>query len=175
MFGYDQLSTVSAGGVTNTYGYDEQKRLSGIEHNGISYGFAYDVWGNTVSTSVAGETLVEHTYEARNGRLTETTYANGFRVEPMYNEREQVIGSKRNGTVVEEILYNNMGQVVKYVDFANDLCYTYDYDTMGRVLREQRTEQASGNKVAELRYEYDSQGRLTRLVYDDGTGAQSYG
>ena len=55
-----------------------KKRLTKITHNGFDYTFAYDGFGNRKSVSIAGKAAVSHDYEAKNGNLLKSTYANGW-------------------------------------------------------------------------------------------------
>lgn len=55
--------------VSNSYAYSKD-RLSSITHNGFTYNFAYDIFGNRTQTLVGTQPLMTDTYAAANGLLT---------------------------------------------------------------------------------------------------------
>ena len=77
-----------------------KKRLTKITHNGFDYTFAYDGFGNRKSVSIAGKAAVSHDYEAKNGNLLKSTYANGWEVAYTYDNLDRVteVKASKDGT-----------------------------------------------------------------------------
>ncbi|MDD4414258.1 MAG: carbohydrate binding domain-containing protein [Oscillospiraceae bacterium] len=94
----DALTNISRGGKTITYGYNSKNQLSTIAHNGFSYGFTYDNFGNLKQTKVGAQILATNNYQANNGSLESVVYGNGYTVNYGYN----VLG------LVSSLLYNGV-------------------------------------------------------------------
>lgn len=171
---YDQITGVSKAGVTNSYSYDSEQRLSKISHNGFEYSFDYDAWGNTLSVAAAGNTLTENIYAPGNGKLLQTSYANGYTSSPIYNEKEQIVGNQRNGVTVDKLAYNNTGHMVEYLDYINGLRYNYDYDDQGRALRQFVSQLDGSGRLYQFQNTYDAVGRISAVSYGFGDTRKSY-
>ncbi len=139
-------------------GYTYQNnRLSKILHNGTTYAFGYDAFGNTLTTKVGTRTLMTDTYGTRNGKLTKSTYGNGVYTEQTYDYRDRVTGKKVNGQLLFEWMYDAMGMVGKHIDHANDRTYTYRYDTTGR------TSSVSWGEGS-YDYNYDQNNNVSKVI-----------
>ena len=64
--------------MANEYGYTDD-RVTSITHNGFSYEFDYDMWGNQTAVRIGERKLTAYTYgeEKEDAALTRLTYANG--------------------------------------------------------------------------------------------------
>ena len=124
-----------------------KKRLTKITHNGFDYTFAYDGFGNRKSVSIAGKAAVSHDYEAKNGNLLKSTYANGWEVAYTYDNLDRVteVKASKDGTsyTIGRYIYDKLGRVARFVDG-----------------------QVSGKSCT---YGYDLTDRLCEAVFDDGT------
>ena len=149
-YGYDsanRLSSVShdvtqngtKSTVKNTYTYTKD-RLTGISHNGFSYGFAYDAFGNLTGESAAGKQIIGYEYEAANGNLLKTTYANGDSVRFTYDGQDRVLlsyykpasGSEQK---LNEYVYDRSGNLAKVTNHMTGKSYEFDYDFLDRLMR----------------------------------------
>lgn len=78
--------------VENTYTYTDD-RLTVIGHNGFSYGFVYDGFGNAKNASVAGNQVVSYEYEEDNGNLKIVIYGNGDYIPSAYRTHSGIEGT----------------------------------------------------------------------------------
>ena len=119
------------------YTYDRD-RLTKITHNGFDYTFAYDGFGNRKSVSIAGKAAVSHDYEAKNGNLLKSTYANGWEVAYTYDNLDRVteVKASKDGTsyTIGRYIYDKLGRVARFVDgqVSGKSC-TYGYDLTDRL------------------------------------------
>ena len=67
--------TVNGQTVAVDYQYDND-RLKKITHNGFSYTYDYDVYGNQTGVSIGSTKLEQNTYKNRNGLVDKVTYDN---------------------------------------------------------------------------------------------------
>lgn len=162
-FAYDPRSrraeVTRPANLSTTYEYDAADQILSLVHEGgpgrLAYAFVYDKNGNR--TAVA-DSAGSHTYT--------------------YDALDRLVrGGHPVGTATETYLYDAAGNRVSshlsetYThDQANRLTadaqfdYAYDFDG-GRTTR---TERGTTKRV---RYDYDAEQRLTRIVFEDGTNA----
>ena len=176
-YGYDsanRLSSVShdvtqngtKSTVKNTYTYTKD-RLTGISHNGFSYGFAYDAFGNLTGESAAGKQIIGYEYEAANGNLLKTTYANGDSVRFTYDGQDRVLlsyykpasGSEQK---LNEYVYDRSGNLAKVTNHMTGKSYEFDYDFLDRLMR------ARDNADNYYEYTYDVNNNMTRMYHGAG-------
>ncbi len=130
---YQQVSGLSNGTtMSNQYTYTNDK-VSSITHNGFTYNFTYDEWGNQTSVQIAGVTLIGYEYADREGtQISEITYATGKSVSYSYNDDGNITGVSYNGgeTTVYEFSYDETGNLTAVTDNITGLITTYsDTDT----------------------------------------------
>lgn len=105
--------------------------LSSITHNGFSYLFKYDLFGNDLQTKVGSRTLISNTYAKNDYNdsnddfgsvplLTKSTYGNGDYVEYDYDKYGRVVETKHNGVVTYQYKYNASGNLAKLIDVQAD-------------------------------------------------------
>ncbi|MBP3446405.1 MAG: DNRLRE domain-containing protein [Clostridia bacterium] len=146
--------------VTNSYTYTND-RLTSITHNGFSYGFNYDEFGRVTSTSVAGQTLISHTYNA-NGTLGQSTYGNGDYVNYSYDSLDRVVSNSYNGIKTFEYDYNKEGLVARETDYENNVVKNYEYDFARRLVGE------SSSNGLRSSYTYDERNNIKNLYVTKG-------
>ena len=97
--------------------------------------------------SIAGKAAVSHDYEAKNGNLLKSTYANGWEVAYTYDNLDRVteVKASKDGTsyTIGRYIYDKLGRVARFIDG-----------------------QVSGKSCT---YGYDLTDRLCEAVFDDGT------
>ena len=160
----DALKSISSGGITTSYNYDAKGRLSTINHNSTQYGFAYDSFGNTVSTKVGSRTLSTNKYGAYNGDLASVLYGNGDSRSYQYNVFGGLLSEKVNNTPAYKWGYTTSGTNISHTDLINKLKYTYEYDSIDRLTRQYvyNTNNSALTYISE--YGYDMKNNITRFT-----------
>lgn len=152
--------------VKNIYTYTKD-RLTGIEHNGFNYGFTYDVFGNTTAASIAGNQVISYEYEAQNGKLLKTIYANGDEIRYTYDTQDRFSISylKPAGSSEQRLnsyIYNKEGNLCKVTNHLSGKTYELDYDFLDRLMR---VRDESG---VCYEYTYDANNQMIRMFHTDG-------
>ena len=149
-----------------------KKRLTKITHNGFDYTFAYDGFGNRKSVSIAGKVAVSHDYEAKNGNLLKSTYANGWEVTYTYDNLDRVteVKASKDGTsyTIGRDIYDKLGRVARFVDgqVSGKSC-TYGYDLTDRLC------EAVFDDGTAYRYTYDANDCLIKEVQTTPDGVRT--
>ena len=156
--------------VTNTYSY-ENDRIQTISHNGFSYGFEYDVFGNIHRVAIKkkeGDTeldrgLVRYTYEEKNGNLERTTYGNKDYVRYTYDSMNRLklsyyynSGSQKEQKM-NQYFYDHSGNLCKVICHMSGKTYNMTYDLLDRLMR---VTDESGNSY---QYTYDANNNMAAV------------
>ncbi len=156
----DRLLTVSrtgSGGTsTVSYTYDNAGTLTKIDHNGFSYTFTYDAFGNTTSVKAGNRTLVTKEYLTNNGELSKITYGNGATVNYTYDEKGRVNEIKFGNTVVCTNVYDAEGRIYRQITPEDPNGIEYRYDSLGRLIGIDGT--------VKVRIGYDDKNRMNALT-----------
>ena len=159
------LTNVQNGNSSVSYGYDNSKtKLTGITRAGGNYGFTYDSFGNPLTTSVAGTTLITNTYSAGNGPLLLSTYGNSDKRYYTYDAPGRLIGIKNNNTNVYSWTYSGSGVPNTYTDNISGRKYNYTYDSLGRIISQTGKNISDGSAKTSSTYTYDISNNLTKLT-----------
>ena len=112
--------------MSNSYTY-ENDRITSIEHNGFSYNFTYDEWGNRTSIKINETEIVTSSYD-ENSRLTSISYANGQSVSYIYNDDGNICGISLDGgeTLAYEYTYSEDAVITSCIDRISGFVTTYD-------------------------------------------------
>ena len=185
-YGYDtnkglRTTVTDAKNNTATYSYDSMNRLSGltqgeaqvgytytnddltgISHNGFTYGMTYDLFGHTLATKVNATALSQNTYDNSRGLLTRTEYGNGLTIHYTYDVLDRVTEVKFGSTLMYSYSYDGDGNLQRMVDHQRDVTTVYYYDLTGRLIR------SVSDNGSEYRYEYDLNNNLTKLHQSAG-------
>ena len=165
-------------GTTVTYQYNLAGQLTTILYNGFSYGFEYNSFGRLTRASVAGRTLITHSYAPNNGNLLKSTYGTGVYIDYAYDSYDRPMKKIWNNTVVSTITYDARGNVYKTTDGFTGITTIYSYDLIGRRLSSestngqmQWTEYDTYNRVASsyLSFDFAATVRKITYLYGDGT------
>ena len=149
-----------------------KKRLTKITHNGFDYTFAYDGFGNRKSVPIAGKAAVSHDYEAKNGNLLKSTYANGWEVAYTYDNLDRVteVKASKDGTsyTIGRYIYDKLGRVARFIDgqVSGKSC-TYGYDLTDRLC------EAVFDDGTAYRYTYDANDCLIKEVQTTPDGVRT--
>ena len=157
---------------TRTAISQDRDRLTKITHNGFDYTFAYDGFGNRKSVSIAGKAAVSHDYEAKNGNILKSTYANGWEVAYTYDNLDRVteVKASKDGTsyTIGRYIYDKLGRVARFVDGqVSGKSFTYGYDLTDRLC------EAVFDDGTAYRYTYDANDCLIKEVQTTPDGVRT--
>lgn len=166
----DNLTGISGdsaeGTITNGYAYSKGNQPTSITHNGFSYTFGYDLFGNQKSASVAGQSLITNSYAANNGNLLKTTYGNGDEISYTYDAYDRLISASNGDGVLATYIYNKKGMPAKAVDASSGLTTFYEYDIYGNLVNESSFGQ---NSIFYYDSYTDSEGHKVQRTNINGT------
>lgn len=157
------------GTMSNVYTYTDDK-VTSITHNGFSYNFTYDEWGNQTSIKIGENIYQSYEYDSANDyRLTKINYANGQSITYSYDENDNITGvSYDNGqtfaylyeydsdSVLTKVTDNQSGLVTTYTDSAIEIRNAADNSLVySSVTNEDGTETETVNDF-DITYTYNS-------------------
>ena len=122
--------------------------------------------------SIAGKAAVSHDYEAKNGNLLKSTYANGWEVTYTYDNLDRVteVKASKDGTsyTIGRYIYDKLGRVARFVDgqVSGKSC-TYGYDLTDRLC------EAVFDDGTAYRYTYDANDCLVKEVQTTPDGVRT--
>lgn len=157
--------------VKGIYTYDKD-RLTKLTHNGCEYSFSYDGFGNGTGVSIAGTKVIGHTYGAKNGTLSKSTYANGWEVTYTYDNLDRVteVKASKDGSsyLIGQYIYDKLGRIARFVDgqVSGKSC-TYGYDLTDRLC------EAVFDDGTAYRYTYDANDCLVKEVQTTPDGVRT--
>ncbi|MBZ9686140.1 DNRLRE domain-containing protein [Clostridium estertheticum] len=148
---------LDASTVNNKYSY-ENDRIKSVSNNGSNYTFNYDGLGNNTKVNVGTQNLITNNYEARTGKLLDSTYGNGQIVGSSYDSADRVISSTYNGLDRFKYGYDASGNVASNDDLVNGVNYKYIYDMSNRLVK---IVDSKGNTVKNI---YDVEDNLSSVA-----------
>ena len=122
--------------------------------------------------SIAGKAAVSHDYEAKNGNLLKSTYANGWEVAYTYDNLDRVteVKASKDGTsyTIGRYIYDKLGRVARFIDgqVSGKSC-TYGYDLTDRLC------EAVFDDGTAYRYTYDANDCLIKEVQTTPDGVRT--
>ncbi len=180
----DHLSKVnrSLGAVNRDvkYTYGSLSDLQSIEHNGFKYEYQYDAFGNVLSTSIAGQVTQSNVYNAYNGSLKETHFADDSVQYTDYDEYGNIIALKTATAdgekhITKSYKYDNDGNVAEEKDELNDITTEYDYNASKDVVRTRVKGKVNGINYSSInQFTYNTAGSVEEATYILNGKAQSY-
>jgi len=149
---------------TVQYTYTEQGYLNTVVHNGTTYTFIYDVFGNSTGINVGTRALAEYTYESNNGNLTRSDYGNGAYVEYTYDELDRISEVTYNGNeeAAVEYYYDHTGNAGRITDGLSGEETEYFYDSISRPISSRKVRNTDTQTAA---YTYDELSRISGITY----------
>lgn len=161
IYGYDAIGALTSVSqtVTNIFNNDfvpmrteyayENDRISSITHNGFSYNYEYNIFGDLSSISVSNIPLVSYTYKDDYYKNIDTiTYANGMTITYAYDAKNNITGISYDGgsTWTFSYEYDAFGQLISFTDTINNTITSYNktidgvkYDEVVETLGEEST------------------------------------
>ena len=141
----------------NTYTY-ENDNIKTINHNGITYEFVYDDFGNVTNIKVGNQSLKATTYGDRNGNLIQSTYGNNQNIKYQYDRFNRII-KKEKTTGNIEFSYDAKSNLKEIKDNTTGITTNYSYDLANRMTK------ATNNKGLTISYEYDDNSNINKTEY----------
>ncbi|HCW79998.1 MAG TPA: hypothetical protein DG942_02695, partial [Ruminococcaceae bacterium] len=148
----------SAGMISNTYSYVNDL-LNSITHNGFTYNFGYDGFGNMTSVKVGSQTLISNEFGSGDGNLLSSTYGNGYQLGYTYDNYDRVTGVTKNGRSAYRYTYDARGNLAIANDLLSGVDTRYSYDLSDRLLKKSASDGTS------IEYSYDNMDRSTGAAY----------
>lgn len=126
----DVTNVLTGDAVTmNTeYSYENDK-IKSISHNGFSYTYDYDIYGNVQSINVGETQLVSYEYNNDYfGNISKITYANGDEIIYSYDNKDNIIGIKFNDDSDWRYTYtyDEYNQLKSFTDNVSKRVTTYN-------------------------------------------------
>lgn len=109
--------------ISNSYSYTDDGEIATITHNGYTYEYTYDDFGNLTSVGLSNKDYDFETYEylgSYHDKIGSITYANGYVIEYSYNS---------SGNITEITRKTNIGETEDIISK-----YIYEYDNDGRII-----------------------------------------
>lgn len=169
----NSLLSVSSGGMTNSYAYENDRLKTITVNGGLRYAFEYDAFGRTTSTKVGNgtnfKTLSSLQYNDK-GLLGKQTYGNGDYIDFTYDNLDRITEKKYNGSSTSRVqyAYDSEGRTSAIKDIENSRYTRFTYDLAGRVVRNVTYPNAAANSafITDMRYNYESKtNRLSDFTY----------
>lgn len=114
--------------MNTAYSY-ENDRIKSITHNGFSYTYDYDIYGNIESISVGDTELVTYEYnDDYFNNINKITYANGAEIIYSYDNKDNIIGIKFDGDTDWRYTYtyDEYNQLKSFTDNVSKRITTYN-------------------------------------------------
>lgn len=114
--------------MNTSYSYENDK-IKSITHNGFSYTYDYDIYGNVKSINVGNTKLVSYEYnDDYYNNINKITYANGEEIIYSYDNKDNVIGIKFKGDSEWRYTYtyDEYNQLKSFTDNISNRITTYN-------------------------------------------------
>lgn len=155
----NSLLSVSSGGMTNSYAYENDRLKTITVNGGLRYAFEYDAFGRTTNTKVGNgtnfKTLSSLEYNDK-GLLGKQTYGNGDYIDFTYDNLDRITEKKYNGDINNRAVYRygNDGSLAQTIDFSTGTRTKFTYDLADRLVS-QKEYTGTGNNGGTLRSSTD--------------------
>lgn len=179
----NSLLSVSSGGMTNSYAYENDRLKSITVNGGLRYAFEYDAFGRRTNTKVGNGTewRTLSSLEYDKGLLKKQNYGNGNYIEYTYDNLDRITEKKYNGDANNRAVYRygNDGSLAQTVDFSTGTRTKFTYDLADRLVT-QKEYTGTGNNGGTLRsstdFTYaDKTNYLTGVKHFSPLGTQNIG
>lgn len=168
-----------------SYSYT-QGRLTSLTYGAFEYVFTYDIWGNVLSVTMNGKSLVTYDYgdDAYKGQVSTMTYGNGQKVYYFYDALGQISTVGYTNQVKRfAYQYNSDGSLAKIRDLVMGYVTVYTETgfelqlSNGTVVYSYASDEA-GNLTETInaltfRYSFDSDSNTTTVTDGNGTSLLS--
>lgn len=161
--GSTETMTQSQGETTLKYHYGADGEITKVEHNGFSYDYVYNNFGNTTNVKVGNQSLVQYNYQDDKSKLDSMTYGNGDTITYKYDNYGGLSKKNLSGLGTYSYFIDGNGRTVYEEDPLSGERTTYQYDFEGNLLGERvYTEEryALENKLYETKNTFDDNGNI---------------
>ncbi len=179
---YSQTSVLSSlvsskGGSTVTYNYNEDGTVSSVNHNGFTYYYSYDAFGNVTDVKVGTQSLAAKTYSNVSKAQTSTVYGNGASESYSYNLYGELTEKTLSNGGSFSWKYDSLGNLIYEKDNVNSQKTYYHYDEKGRFYGEKVNSTVNSNAYANELYSdmntLDDEGNVTKNSLSAGGDSYS--
>jgi len=158
---------------TTTFQYDDlQRLLSTTDSNDKTVSYEYDILGRKTSITLPDGHKTSYEYDVVD-RLSKVYDESETIAEYEYDANSQLISNVRND-IITTYNYNELGQIEILTTtqlHENIMQFEYEYDKIGNIVSEVRTE---GDKTNNRTYTYDAADQLTEFTDNDYTEKYTY-
>lgn len=156
-----------------TYYYNDEGKITKVNHNGFYYNYTFDAFGNPTAVKVGSQNLVTYSYQPDLSKLASMTYGNGFTVSYNYNNFGEVsritMGDAAN---YYGFKHNANGDIIYERDTISGQRVYYQYDKEGTAIGERVYSTDVSHTYNNLLYsfadKFDDDGNLTKNVINVG-------
>ena len=151
------------------YTYNDANLLERIKTNSTEYEFYYDGFGNTDKVTIGDHEIVSYEYNSYNGKLHTINYKNGFSVNYVYNDLDQIEEVWYNDNGVEtkafEYHYTAYGQMSNFVNLLDGTGIYYKYDDNNRLISYVEYDTDDMTNTFSSTVSYDEKSRPNSVFY----------
>ena len=112
--------------MTSNYTYEHDK-IKSISHNGTTYNYEYDEYGNQTAVKVGEQSLVSYGYTSDKSAVNTITYGNGLVIGYTLDENSNVTKIKFNNSDMYSYEYSN-GELAAAYDYMSMIKVSYNSD-----------------------------------------------
>lgn len=155
--------------MNTSYSYENDK-IKSITHNGFSYTYDYDIYGNVKSINVGDTKLVSYEYnDDYYNNINKITYANGEEIIYSYDNKDNVIGIKFKGDSEWRYTYtyDEYNQLKSFTDNISNRITTYN-KTIDGIKYEEVVETIGENSRIIYGITENNNGEYTQSVFGKG-------
>ncbi len=152
--------------MNTSYSYENDK-IKSITHNGFSYTYDYDIYGNVKSINVGDTKLVSYEYnDDYYNNINKITYANGEEIIYSYDNKDNVIGIKFKGDSEWRYTYtyDEYNQLKSFTDNISNRITTYN-KTIDGIKYEEVVETIGENSQIIYGITENNSGEYTQSVF----------
>ncbi len=168
---YDELNrlieTVSSGGDSVQYKYDNEKNVTEfIDAKGESYKYLYDSCGRKIEETDRLGNKQKYEYDAVGNLITKIDF-NGAKTNYKYDKTGHQIKVEFEDGSSKAFSYDKVYNLITAENGVRS--NSYSYDNQNRIIT------SKDNDIGQtIKYEYDSEGRRTKITYLEGKRYQKY-
>lgn len=163
----------SCDGNEVTYHYNDEGKITKVDHNGFHYNYTFDAFGNPTAVKVGTQNLVTYSYQSDLSKLASMTYGNGDKVSYNYNNFGEVSRiTMGDAADYYGFKHNANGDIIYERDTISGQRVYYQYDKEGTAIGERvyRTDvtHTYNNLLYSFADKFDDDGNLTKNVINVG-------
>ena len=157
-YSYDnkrRLSEITQGNRTINYSYNSNNALQSITCGNRQYNYDYDNFLNVTKFKIGNISLINNSYEQKNGNLVSSIYGNNNQISFLYDEFDRLKTKQLMNDVIS-YQYGDNNNLLKVKSNYDEYRYVYDLDQKIREFR-------SNN--FKIKYDYNSDNNISSKKY----------